>query len=118
MLVATIGVSFILKGIARYIWGGKGDYLAFPPIVSPEPLQFGNIMIMSQQLVVLLGGHGGDDRAGASSSSARAPASGCRLRPATRRRRMLCGLRIDRIYMYTFAVGAAVAGAAGVLMAP
>jgi branched-chain amino acid transport system permease protein len=31
---------------------------------------------------------------------------------------MLCGLRIDRIYMYTFAVGAAVAGAAGVLMAP
>jgi branched-chain amino acid transport system permease protein len=31
---------------------------------------------------------------------------------------MLCGLRIDRIYMHTFAVGAAVAGAAGVLMAP
>jgi branched-chain amino acid transport system permease protein len=31
---------------------------------------------------------------------------------------MLCGLRIDRIYMYTFGVGAAVAGAAGVLMAP
>lgn len=53
VLVATIGVSFILKGIARYIWGGKGDYLSFPPVVSPEPLQVGNIMIMSQQLVVL-----------------------------------------------------------------
>ena len=54
VLVATIGVSFILKGIGRYIWGGRGDYLAFPPIVSPEPIEFGNIMIMSQQLVVLL----------------------------------------------------------------
>ncbi|HZD52799.1 MAG TPA: branched-chain amino acid ABC transporter permease, partial [Woeseiaceae bacterium] len=54
VLLATIGVSFILKGIARYIWGGKGDYLAFPPLVSPEPIQVGNVMIMSQQLVVLL----------------------------------------------------------------
>ncbi len=117
VLVATIGVSFILKGIARYIWGGKGDYLSFPPVVSPEPLQFGNIMIMSQQLVVLLAAvlvmlafavFFKRTRAGkwmqATASNPKAA--------------MLCGLRIDRIYMYTFAVGAAVAGAAGVLMAP
>jgi branched-chain amino acid transport system permease protein len=117
VLVATIGISFILKGIGRYVWGGKGDYLAFPPIVSPEPLQFANIMIMSQQLVVLLAAMllmGGlalfftRTRAGkwmqATASNPKAA--------------MLCGLRIDRIYMYTFAVGAAVAGAAGVLMAP
>ena len=117
VLVATIGVSFILKGIARYIWGGKGDYLSFPPLVSPEPLQFGNIMIMSQQLVVLsaavvvmigLAVFFRRTRAGkwmqATASNPKAA--------------LLCGLRIDRIYMYTFAVGAAVAGAAGVLMAP
>ena len=117
VLVATIGISFILKGIARYIWGGKGDYLSFPPVVSPEPLQFGNIMIMSQQLVVLLAAivvmaafaiFFKRTRAGkwmqATASNPKAA--------------MLCGLRIDRIYMYTFAVGAAVAGAAGVLMAP
>jgi len=117
VLVATIGVSFILKGIARYIWGGKGDYLSFPPLVSPEPLQFGNIMIMSQQLVVLsaavvvmigLAIFFRRTRAGkwmqATASNPKAA--------------LLCGLRIDRIYMYTFAVGAAVAGAAGVLMAP
>ena len=30
----------------------------------------------------------------------------------------LIGLRTDRVYMYTFGVGAAVAGAAAVLMAP
>jgi branched-chain amino acid transport system permease protein len=117
VLVATIGVSFILKGIGRYMWGGKGDYLSFPPIVSPEPIQFGNIMIMSQQLVVLLSAIAvmvglalffAYTRAGkwmqATASNPKAA--------------MLCGLRIDRIYMYTFAVGAAVAGAAGVLMAP
>jgi len=117
VLVATIGVSFILKGIARYIWGGKGDYLSFPPLVSPEPLQFGNIMIMAQQLVVLLAAlvvmvglalFFKRTRAGkwmqATASNPKAA--------------LLCGLRIDRIYMYTFAVGAAVAGAAGVLMAP
>ena len=90
---------------------------SFPPIVSPEPLQFGNIMIMSQQLVVLLAAvvvmvglalFFKRTRAGkwmqATASNPKAA--------------MLCGLRIDRIYMYTFAVGAAVAGAAGVLMAP
>jgi len=117
VLVATIGVSFSLKGIARYLWGGRGDYLSFPPIVSPEPLQFGNIMIMTQQLVVLLAAlvvmaclalFFTRTRAGkwmqATASNPKAA--------------LLCGLRIERIYMYTFAVGAAVAGAAGVLMAP
>lgn len=117
VLLATIGVSFILKGIGRYIWGGKGDYLAFPPVVSPEPIQFGNIMVMSQQVVVLLAAllvmalfalFFKRTRVGkwmqATASNPKA---------AT-----LCGLRIDRIYMYTFGVSAAVAGAAAVLMAP
>jgi len=117
VLVATIGVSFILKGIARHIWGGKGDYLTFPPIVSPEPLQFGNIMIMSQQLVVLLAAIVVMVGLGIFFKRTRAgkwmQATASNPKAAT-----LCGLRIDRIYMYTFGVGAAVAGAAGVLMSP
>jgi branched-chain amino acid transport system permease protein len=117
VLVATIGVSFILKGIARYVWGGKGDYLSFPPIVSPEPLQFGNIMIMSQQLVVLLAAV--VVMAGFAVFFKRTRAGKWMQATASNpKAALLCGLRIDRIYMYTFAVGAAVAGAAGVLMAP
>src|SRR5215510_16177632 len=85
VLVATIGVSFMLKGIARYIWGGKGDYLAFPPIVSPEPMQLGNIMIMSQQLVVLSAAV--VVMIGLAIFFRRTRASGCRQRPAIRRRR-------------------------------
>lgn len=117
VLLATIGVSFILKGIARVIWGGRGDYLAFPPLVSPEPIRVGNIMVMSQQLVVLAAAivvmlvfavFFKTTRAGkwmqATASNPKA---------AT-----LVGIRINRVYMYTFGVGAAVAGAAAVLMAP
>jgi branched-chain amino acid transport system permease protein len=117
VLVATIGVSFILKGIGRYIWGGKGDYLAFPPIVSPEPIQFGNIMIMPQQLVVLLAGIAVMAGLALFFKCTRA-GKWMQATASNPKAAMLCGLRIDRIYMYTFAVGAAVAGAAGVLMAP
>jgi branched-chain amino acid transport system permease protein len=117
VLVATIGVSFILKGIGRYIWGGKGDYLSFPPIVSPEPIQLGNIMIMSQQLVVLLAAAA--VMVGLALFFKRTRVGKWMQATASNpKAAMLCGLRIDRIYMYTFAVSAAVAGAAGVLMAP
>ena len=54
VLLCMVGLSFFLKGAARHLWGGKGDYLTFPPLVSPEPMQFAGIMIMSQQLVVLI----------------------------------------------------------------
>lgn len=117
VLLATIGVSFILKGIGRYVWGGKGDYLAFPPVVSPEPIQLGGIMVMSQQLVVLAAavlvmvGFAVFFKRTRIGKWMQATASN----PKAAR---LCGLRIDRIYMYTFAVSAAVAGAAAVLMAP
>jgi branched-chain amino acid transport system permease protein len=117
VLLATIGVSFILKGIGRYVWGGKGDYLAFPPIVSPEPIQLGGIMVMSQQLVVLAAamlvmvGFAVFFKRTRIGKWMQATASN----PKAAR---LCGLRIDRIYMYTFAISAAVAGAAAVLMAP
>ena len=54
ILLVMIGLSFVLRGVAREIWGGKGDYLTFPPLVSPEPIQFAGLMVMSQQFVVLI----------------------------------------------------------------
>ena len=117
VLLAMIGLSFVLKGLARWMWGGKGDYLTFPPLVSPVPLEIGGIMVMSQQLVVLgaacvvmiiFGLFFKFTRAG-------------RFMQATAdnpKAAKLVGLRTDRVYMYTFGVGAAVASAAAVLMAP
>jgi branched-chain amino acid transport system permease protein len=117
VLLAMIGLSFVLKGVARWMWGGKGDYLSFPPLVSPTPISFGGIMVMSQQLVVL----------GAACLVMVAFAVFFKFTRAGRfmqatadnpKAAKLVGLRTDRVYMYTFAVGSAVAAAAAVLMAP
>jgi branched-chain amino acid transport system permease protein len=86
-------------------------------MVSPEPIQFAGVMVMSQQLVVLAAALAVTlvllmllryTRVGkfmqATADNARAA--------------RLVGLRVDRVYMYTFGVGAAVAAISAVLMAP
>jgi branched-chain amino acid transport system permease protein len=117
VLLATIGCSFILKGVARVLWGGRGDYLAFPPLVSPEPIRVGNVMVMSQQLVVLGAALAVMAFFVAFFKATRAgkwmQATASNPKAAT-----LAGIRVGRVYMYTFGVGAAVAGASAVLMAP
>ncbi len=117
VLLATIGCSFILKGIARVLWGGKGDYLAFPPLVSPEPIRVGPVMVMSQQLVVLGAALAVMALFALFFKVTRAgkwmQATASNPKAAT-----LAGIRVSRVYMYTFGMGAAVAGASAVLMAP
>jgi branched-chain amino acid transport system permease protein len=118
MVLATVGFSFILKGIGRTVWGGKGDYLPFPPLVGFDPiiLPF-DIVIVPQQLVVLIGAvvvmvvFAAFFRLTRVGKMMQATANNPRA--AT-----LVGIRIDRVYMLTFAVGAAVAAAAAALMAP
>lgn len=117
ILLVMIGLSFVIRGVARDIWGGKGDYLTFPPLVSPTPIQFGGVMVMSQQLVVLVAAVLimilllvllRYTRAGKFMQATADNAKAARL----------VGLRIDRVYMYTFGIGAAVAAISAVLMAP
>jgi branched-chain amino acid transport system permease protein len=117
ILLAMIGVSFILKGIARNLWGGKGDYLSFPPLASPTPIDIGGIMIMSQQLIVLAAAIAVMvgfwlfflyTRAGKFMQATADNTKAARL----------VGLRVERVHMLTFGVGAAIAGAAATLMAP
>jgi branched-chain amino acid transport system permease protein len=117
MLLAMIGLSFIIIGTARHFWGGKGDYLSFPPLVSPEPIEIAGIMVMSQQLVVLaavivvmivLVFLFKFTRAGKfMQATADNPKAA-----------KLVGLGIERVHMVTFVVGAALAGIAAGLMAP
>ena len=117
LVLATVGIAFVLKGLARLIWGGKADYLAFPPITSPDPVMIGNVMVIPQQLAVLAGTivimaiftvFFRLTRAGkmmqATADNAKAS--------------MLVGIRIDRIYTLAFGTGAAIAAAAAVLTAP
>lgn len=117
VLLAMVGVSFILKGVAREVWGGRGEYLTFPPLLSPKPIQLAGIMIMPQQLVVL-----GCSIAGMLAFWVffRFTRAG-KFMQATAdnpKAAKLMGLRIERVHMFTFGISAAMAGAAATLMAP
>jgi branched-chain amino acid transport system permease protein len=117
MVLATVGFSFLLKGIGRLIWGGRGEYTSFPPIVDPSPIFLAGMPILPQQLVVLgsavicmilLAAFFRNTIAGkAMQATAESP-----------RAAYLIGIRVERVYMYTWGSGAAVAAVAGCLMAP
>lgn len=117
LVLATVGLSFILRGTARLIWGGKGDYLSFPPITSPEPIMIGEIMVIPQQLAVLAGAVAIMAVFGAFFRFTRIgkmmQATADNPKAAT-----LVGIRTDRIYTLAFGTGAAIAAAAAVLAAP
>ena len=117
LVLATIGLAFVFRGAARVIWGGKGDYLSFPPITSPDPVTIGGIMVIPQQIAVLAGAivimlvFAAFFRLTRAGKMMQATADNAK---ASR----LVGIRIDRIYMLSFGTGAAIAAAAAVLMAP
>jgi branched-chain amino acid transport system permease protein len=117
IVLATVGVSFMLKGLGRLIWGGKGDYLAFPPLLPPDPIIIGDIIIVPQQLVVL----GGAALIMAVFTVFFKSTRMGRTMQATAdnpKAARLVGVRVETVHMLAFAVGAAIAGAAAALMAP
>jgi len=117
VLLATIGLSFVLKGIARDVWGGLGDVLPFPPVVANDPIMLGDMIVLPQQLVALGGaiavmvGFTLFFRLTRLGKQMQAVAD-------NKKAATLVGIRVSRVYMLTFAISAAVGGAAAVLMAP
>ncbi|MGA0594072.1 branched-chain amino acid ABC transporter permease [Enterovirga sp. CN4-39] len=117
VLLACIAVSFILKGTARAIWGGVGDYIPFPPMIAGAPIRFAGVIVLPQQVVVLgfsialLVAVAAFFRFTAVGNWMQAMADN--VKAAT-----LVGIPIDRLQQLAFALSAAAAGAAAVLMAP
>lgn len=117
LVLATVGIAFMLRGLARMIWGGKGDYLTFPPITSPDPIMVGELMMIPQQLAVLAGAvvimliFAAFFRFTRTGKMMQATADNPKA--AT-----LVGIRTDRIYTIAFGTGTAAAAAAAVLAAP
>ena len=111
LVLATVGIGFILKGLARVIWGGKADYLSFPPITSPDPIMVGPLMVIPQQLAVLAGTiiimlvFAAFFRLTRAGKMMQATADNARAA-------LLVGIRTDRIYTLAFGTGAAIAAAA------
>jgi branched-chain amino acid transport system permease protein len=117
VLLASIAVSFILKGLARFIWGGVGDYIPFPALVSGAPVRFANIIVSPQQIVAIV----------ASIILLVVVAAFFRFAPLGKwmqamadnvKAATLIGLPIQRLQMLAFSLSAATAGAAAVLIAP
>ena len=52
LIIATIAVSFMIKGLVRFSYGARGDFVAYPPIFSFEPLVIKGVFIQPQQLVM------------------------------------------------------------------
>lgn len=117
VVLATLGFAFVLKGVARLTWGGISDYLTFPPLVAPDPILIGDIILLPQQLVVtggalaVMGAFALFFRLTTVGKAMQATADN----PKAAR---LVGIRVERIHMLAFAVGSAVAGAGAALMAP
>lgn len=51
VVLATIGVGFTLKGLARLLW--RSDYLTFPPIYGMEPRQVAGILLSPQDAIII-----------------------------------------------------------------
>lgn len=117
LVLAAVGFSFVLKGLARQIWGGQGDYIPFPPLLGTNPIVFGDIVLVPQQLVVIVGALVSVllfaaffrwTRTGKTMQATAENAKAARL----------VGIRVDRVYAITWGLGAGAAGVAAVLMAP
>jgi branched-chain amino acid transport system permease protein len=117
LVLAAVGFSFVLKGLARQIWGGQGDYIPFPPLLGTNPIVFGDIVLVPQQLVVIVGAlvslllFAAFFRWTRTGKTMQATAENAK---AAR----LVGIRVDRVYAITWGLGAGAAGVAAVLMAP
>ncbi len=117
LVLASVGFSFLLKGFARVTWGGKGDYLTFPPIFAFRPLQFMGLLLIPQNLVIL---------GGALAfmiilwAFFRYTKMGKMMRATAENQRAasLVGIRIERVFAVIWGVGTCLGGVAGLLMAP
>jgi branched-chain amino acid transport system permease protein len=117
LVLAAVGFSYVLRGTAREIWGGRGDYIPFPPLVRAEPIALGDVLIVPQQLVVLGGALACMALFAAFFNLTRAGKT-LQATAENPKAARLVGIRVERVYAFTWGVGAATAGAAAALMAP
>ncbi len=113
ILLSTLGISMMLKNLALLIWGPEPRELANP--FPEDPIMIGPVILTYQKvfiLVLVLAVVGGF------ALFLRRSRLGLALRALSRDRdaAVLMGINTQRLYMMTFALGSALAGAAGVLL--
>jgi len=116
-LLATVGLSYVIKGAGRWAWGGQGELVPFPPILSPVPVMIAGVPIIPQQMLVL----------GAALVLMIAliaffqfTSAGKRIEATAENRQaaLLSGIRVERIHSFIWGLGGALATVSAVLMSP
>lgn len=113
-LITAIGVSILLQTIAMMIWGRNP--LPFPQLLPAEPLQMGGALITPTQVLLLV--LATLSMIGLALLVERTT-MGRAMRAVAENPRVaaLMGVDANRVIMFTFAIGAALAGVAGVMWA-
>ncbi|MDP6080702.1 MAG: branched-chain amino acid ABC transporter permease [Arenicellales bacterium] len=115
LVMVTVGLSFCLKGAARIEWGK--DIYTFPSVFKSGPIVIGDVVLMPQQLVLV---------AFTLSLSVvlylmfKYTALGKQMKATSQNMTgaQLSGVNIGRVFSSTWAMSAAMGGAAGALSAP
>jgi branched-chain amino acid transport system permease protein len=117
LVLASVGFSFLLKGFARVTWGGKGDYIPFPPIFTFRPMRFLGLLLVPQNLLILAGAL---VFMGILWAFFRYTKLGKMMRATADNQRAaaLVGVRIERVFAVIWGVGTCLGAVAGLLMAP
>lgn len=116
-LLATVGLSYVIKGFGRWAWGGQGELVPFPPVLSPAPVMVWGVPVIPQQMLVL----------GAAIALMivlvaffQFTAAGKRIEATAENRNaaLLSGIRVERIHSFIWGLGGALATVSAVLMSP
>jgi branched-chain amino acid transport system permease protein len=114
ILIATIGISILLKSLVLIVWGPYSKSL--PPLLSAGPIALGPIILMPQNLVLLAVGLGtmvifhvfmNSTRLGTAMRATAQNVKGA----------SLVGINTARCVNLTWAIGSVVAGIGGILIA-
>lgn len=117
LVLASVGFSFVLKGMARTVWGGRGDFIPFPPIFAFRPLDVFGVPLSPQDLIII--GSAAVLMA-ALWAFYRYTKIGKMMRATSQNQRAaaLVGIRVERIFTVTWGIGACLGAVAGLLIAP
>ena len=115
-VLITFGLMLVMDGLVHMIWGPAGMAVALPEALTGQ-VEFGGVVLPVYRLVIVLGGLAVAALLYLLVTRTRL---GMRIRAGAANRQMIeaLGVNIDRLFLVVFALGAALAGFAGMLIAP
>lgn len=115
LLIATVGVSYVIKNLAIVIWGAEPQI--FPDLFSTKPINLGELLLLPQNigiilisiaLVILLQLFFYKTKMGKQMRAAANDSEGA----------AMMGINVSQCRLITFGISAAFAAVAGILLAP